>query len=167
MIALKIKSLKILMTQLLAGNTFDIFMLEEASIATSLTYTIDGRINKEFYHDAQGIPEQELTCEYKPWSEIKDLCFSLIKGKYTPLNFKFTLRLKPQQMESLYQKKLPSADISQLKALLLIIRYDGNSAQITTGVSYQGFTLDKDPEKIWDASITRYLSEKGILFEEV
>lgn len=167
MTALEIKSLKILMTQLLAGNTFDIFLLENATITTSVTYTIDGHINSEFFQGDSDEAAFETNYEYIPWKEIKELCYSLIKGRYTPLNFKFTLRLKPEQMENLYQKKLPSADITQLKALILIIRYDNTLARVTTGVSYQGFTMDKEPEKVWDINITKYLSEKGIVFEEI
>ena len=45
MIALQVTSVKTLMNQLLAGDTFDIFLLEEAIISTANTYTIDGHIN--------------------------------------------------------------------------------------------------------------------------
>lgn len=166
MIALEITSLKNLMNQLLAGNAFDIFLLEEAIVTTAVTYTIDGHINREFY------PEEErgadiIPYELKPWSDIKSLCFDLIKGKNTPLNFKFVLQLKPEHAEGLIKKELPTSDTAQLKALILLIKYDGSKAVITTGTSYRTFVLDKEPERIWDKTIYKYLADKGISFEEV
>ena len=90
------------MSQLLISDTFDIFLLEEAVISTSNTYTIAGHINKEFY---QEIPMQEkenslpdICYEFRPWQEMKELCFNLIKGKRTPLFCKFVLHLKREQI---------------------------------------------------------------------
>lgn len=166
MIALEITSLKSLMNQLLAGSAFDIFLLEEAVVTSAVTYTIDGHINRAFY------PEEERSAdiipyELKPWSEIKGLCFNLIKGKHTPLNFKFVLHLKPEHAEGLIKKELPTSDTAQLKALILLIKYDGTKAVITTGTSYHTFVPDKEPEKLWDKTISKYLADKGIPFETV
>ena len=166
MTALEITSLKNLMNQLLAGSAFDIFLLEEAVVTSSVTYTIDGHINREFY------PEPErgtdvIPYDLKPWSEIKGLCFDFIKGKHTPLSFKFVLQLKPEHAESLIKKELPTSDITQLKALILLIKYDGCRAVITTGTSYRTFVPDKEPERLWDKALTKYLADKGISFEEL
>ena len=49
------------MAQLLKGNLFDSFLLEEATIETFNTFTIDGRIHKEFYsEEVDNIEEKEL-----------------------------------------------------------------------------------------------------------
>ena len=45
MIALQITSMKNFMTQLLAADTFDIFLLEEAVITVGNTISIDGHFN--------------------------------------------------------------------------------------------------------------------------
>ena len=59
MLALKINNVKTFMTQLLIGDTFDAFPLAEASITTFNTFTIDGRVNKEFFDtDTQDILTQ-------------------------------------------------------------------------------------------------------------
>lgn len=166
MIALQITSLKNLMNQMLTGTTFDIFLLEEAIITTSITYTIDGHINAEFYSDINDTNEFS-SYSFKPWNEIKALCFDLIKGKHTPLNFKFILQLKPEHAEKLIKRELPTADTSQLKALLLLVKYDGASATVTTGTSYHTFVMDREPEKIWDRTIAKYLSDKEISYEEM
>jgi len=166
MLALQITSLKILMNQLLAGDTFDIFLLEEAVISTANTYTIDGHINANFYP-----PEERGTdnipYEFQPWSELKGLCFNLIKGKYTPIYFKFVLHLKPEKTSALLAQQGSSPDTSQLKAMVLNIRYDGTKAIVTTGTAYHTFVMNKEADIIWDKALMKYLSDKGIGYEEM
>lgn len=166
MLALQVTSLKILMNQLLAGDTFDIFLLEEAVISTANTYTIDGHINADFYP-----PEERGTdnipYEFQPWSELKGLCFNLIKGKYTPIYFKFVLHLKPEKTSALLAQQGSSPDTSQLKAMVLNIRYDGTKAIVTTGIAYHTFVMNKEADIIWDKALMKYLSDKGIGYEEM
>ena len=65
MLALKINNVKTFMTQLLIGDTFDAFPLAEASITTFNTFTIDGRVNKEFFDtDTQDILTQNAVIGY-------------------------------------------------------------------------------------------------------
>jgi len=165
MLALKITSMKNFMNQLLASDSFDIFLLEEATISTANTYTIDGHINVDFYP-----PEERgtdyLPYEFQPWSEIKGLCFNLIKGKHTPLFFKFVLHLKPEKATALLDRQNAGIDSTQVKALVLNIRYDGTKALLTTGTAYHTFMLSKEADIIWDKAIVKYLTSKGIAFEE-
>ena len=164
MLALQITSMKAFMNELLTGETFDIFLLEEASLATAVTYQIDGHINMDFYPMAERTPEL-IPYEYQPWGEIKGLCFNLIKGKHTPLSFKFVLQLKPDKMNAMLEKEKLSADDLRLKSLVLTIRFDGGKAVMTTGSSYQTFVMDKTADVIWDRQLCKYLAMKGIGFE--
>lgn len=166
MLALQITSMKPFMNQLLAGDAFDIFLLEEATVSTANTYTIDGHINTCFFPEEERTAEK-LPYEFQPWSEIKGLCFNLIKGKHTPLFFKFVFHLKPEKTAALLSQGQSSFDISQLKALVLTVKYDGNKAILTTGSSYHTFIMDKEPDMIWDKAVTKYLSEKGITYENL
>jgi len=166
MIALQITSLKTLMNQLLVGDTFDIFLLEEAVISTANTYTIDGHINKDFFPlEERGT--ENIPYEFQCWSESKGLCFNLIKGKNTPLYFKFVLHLKPEKVISFLEKENCTVDASQIRALVLNIKYDGSKAILTTGTSYQTFLMSKEPDILWDKAIIKYLVLKGIAFEEL
>lgn len=166
MLALQITSLKILMNQLLAGDTFDIFLLEEAVISTANTYTIDGHINADFYPpEERGF--ENIPYEFQPWSELKGLCFNLIKGKHTPIYFKFVLQLKPEKASALLTQQGSSADTSQLKAMVLNIRYDGTKAIVTTGTAYHTFVMNKEADVIWDKALMKYLSAKGINYENM
>lgn len=166
MLALEITSMKRFMNQLLAGDSFDVFLLEEATISTANTYTIDGHINMDFYP----LEERDQDClpyEFQPWSEIKGLCFNLIKGKHTPLFFKFVLHLKPEKATTLLAQQNAGIDSSQVKALVLNIRYDGTKAILTTGTAYHTFVMSKEADAIWDKALVKYLNGKGIAFEEL
>lgn len=166
MLALQITSMKNFMNQLLAGDTFDIFLLEEAVISTANTYTIDGHINTDFY-SAHEQEKESLLYEFQRWSEIKGLCYHLIKGKNTPLYFKFVLHLKPEHTAALLTKGNSAADVSQIRALVLNIKYDGSKAVLTTGTSYKTFVMNKEADTVWDKAIIKYLSDKEIAFEQL
>ena len=74
MIALQITSMKKFMNHLLIADTFDPFLLEEATVSTALTVTVDGHINKDFYPaDERG--EDCIPWDLQSWSKIKGLCF--------------------------------------------------------------------------------------------
>lgn len=161
MIALEIISMKNFMSHLLSGDSFDVFLLEEATISTSNTYTVDGHMNLDFYPPEER-DKTHIPYDFRPWSELKGLCFDLIKGKYTPLYFKFVLQLKPEQMQQLL-----GDDPGQVKALVLNIRYDGNKAILTTGTSYHTFVMSKEADLAWDNAFCKYLEEKGIGYEKL
>lgn len=161
MISLKITSLKTFMGKLLASDAFDCFLLEEAVISTANTFTIDGHINKEFYETKEA-PDEVPVGDFRAWSELKTLCFDLIKGKRAPLFFRFVLHLKPEQSAALLEKENCGIDLSELKALVLTIRYDGSRAVLTTGTSFHTFVLSKEADRIWDTAIRKYLDAKGI-----
>ena len=164
MIALQITSMKQFMNALLTGDAFDIFLLEEATISTAITLSIDGHVNVDFYPIAERTPEL-LPYEYQPWSEMKGLCFDLIKGKRTPLNLKFVMQLKPDKVKAMLEKEKLASKAASLKSLVLTIKYDGGKAILTTGSSYQTFVMDKTADVVWDRQISKYLAMKGIQFE--
>ncbi len=165
MVALEITSMKNFMRQLLASESFDLFLLEEAVITTANTFSIDGRMHPEFF---EGTDDADCpSYEFRPWSELKSLCFDLIKGKRTPLSFRFTLHLMPEKAKALLEKKACDVDPGQLKAFVLNIRYDGSRAVLTTGTAFHTFVMSKEPDVIWDQALSDYLSKKGIDYESL
>lgn len=163
MIALHITSMKQFMNQLLVTDAFDPFLLEEAVIGTACTFSIDGHTNPDFY----GEETSGAHPAFRPWSEVKGLCFDLIKGKRTPLFFRFVLHLMPEKAAALLQKEGCSVDLSQVRALVLNIRYDGSGAVLTTGTSLLTFLPSREPDAIWDRAVRQYLEKKGIPYEEL
>ena len=154
MVSLKINSKKEFMALLLKGNLFDSFFLEEASIDTFNTFTINGLIHKDFYNS--GDVDTDNLPEYSKWSDIKPICFDLIKGKNTPLSFKFILHADDELKEKLIKEADFGIDKSQIN-LCLNIKFSNREIIITTGISYSIFTLDKSIEKAWDNYIPSFL----------
>lgn len=163
MIALQITSMKQFMNHLLIADTFDPFQLEEAVISTANTFTIDGHINREFLYN--GDTPETVIPEFRPWSEIKGLCFDLIKGKRTPLFFRFVLHFAPEKAAILLEQENCDVEANQVKALVLNIRYDGTNAVLTTGTAFHTFLLSKEPDAIWDRFLLKYLDSKEIAYE--
>ncbi|WP_026518746.1 DUF5721 family protein [Butyrivibrio sp. FCS006] len=160
MIALKIKQQKNFMAKLLTTELFDSFLVEEVTIDTFNTFTIDGRIHKEFYKDSEEA-EVALNNEFSNWAKIRPIALSLIKGKQTPLGFKFILHLSDSDKLALLQNA--DMDISPDQISLGInLRFSQGEVIITTGVSYNIFTLDKSAEKAWDEYIPSFLESNGI-----
>ena len=94
--ACRLKDVKKFMGRLLGTDTFAPFLLAEAVITTYNTFVIDGHMVNEFFtgdiHDDGVLPPYE----FSQWTDMRNLCFDLIKGKRTPVNFKLTLHLKPE-----------------------------------------------------------------------
>lgn len=169
MIALQITSIKQFMNQLLVADTFETFLLEEAVIGTASTFTIDGRINREFYAGNDNTGEKELSdaakYDFRPWGELKGFCFDIIKGRRTPLFFRFVFHLMPEKTSLLLEKEGCDVEPSLIRALVLNIRYDGTKAILTTGTSFHTFLPSKEPDAIWDRALRKFLDGKGISYE--
>ena len=156
MIALKVKQQKVFMAKLLTTEAFDDFLVTEATIDTYDTFHIDGKINKEFYQDGE-LPDTD----HSKWSTIRPIALELIKGKITPLGFKFVLQLDSKRKEELLKNS--DADLNPDQVSLGInIRFANGEVIITTGISYSLFTLDKSAEKAWDEYIPSLLDSYDI-----
>lgn len=165
MIALQIQDIKIFMNKLLLAQTFDNFLLVEGNITTYNTFRIEGRVHKDFYTEEE-IEEKGLeNREFSLWKEVKPFCLELIKGKKTPLGFKFTFQLSKENTAKL----LTSAGITSLlpenvSGLLLNVRYDNGALNVITATNLNLFTLDKSLEHAWDDMVKRFLKQQEISF---
>lgn len=161
----KITELKSFMSKLLGSSAFDGFLLAEASISTYNTFVIDGHINKEFFtgdiNDEGILPSYEFSM----WQDMRSICFDLIKGKRTPVGFKLVLHLKPELADTLLKEGSTAVSLSDLKAFVLNIKYDGSELSCITATAYHTFVLDKTPDQIWDEYLIRFFHENSISFE--
>ena len=73
----------------------------------------------------------------------------------------------PEKAAALLEKEHCDVESSQIKALVLNIRFDGSRAVLTTGTAFHTFLLSKEPDAIWDRALCRYLDAKGIAYEEL
>ena len=161
MIAVKISSKKDFMAKLLTTELFDNYYVEEATIETFNTFNIDGHINRDFYRNDDPEGESAVPDEYSKWSELRTLCFDLIKGKRTPLGFKFILHPDNKTKNRIVESA--GAGLNPSEVLLGInIRFTGDTIIITTGTAFKIFSLDKTIEKAWDEYIPSFMSHSGI-----
>ena len=142
MLALKITDVKDFMNKLLIGEVFDRFSLVEASVTTFNTFTINGKLHYDFFDTDTKAAFEENSTEYSLWHDVKPYCFSIIRGRRTPLNFRIV-------------------------SFYLNIRYKNQSLLCTTGVSYTSFSPDKRLEHLWDDSMTVFLSSHHIPCEKL
>ena len=152
------------MNGLLLSPAFDSFLFIEGEIITFNTFQIDGRLKKEFYHQGLGentIPDRE----YALWKEQREFCLSLIKGKRTPLGFKFVLSLSAPNISRLLAQEGLTFTPGDVQGLYLNFKYDGTHLTCTTGTSMNLFTLDKSLETAWDKMAQRIFTKYDIPFE--
>lgn len=98
---INITDVKTFMFCILIKDMFDNFLLEDASITTYNTFNIDGHIVKSYFTDEEysNIPE-----ELSYWRSMKPICYDLIKGKITPVKFKFILKADSKLTASLLEE---------------------------------------------------------------
>ncbi len=164
MIAIQFTNTKKFMSAFLASEAFDEFLLESAELHLANTYNIDGRIHKEFFGDDfdEGIMPYELS----KWIQLRSTCFDLIKGKHTPLSFKFVMCADPDRKNDI----LGSDDFAEVRdmvsSLVFILSFKDGRVTLTTGAALSGFSLDKSYEKEWDDYIRKFLASSGLDYEE-
>lgn len=160
MILLSISEVKEFMSKLLLSDTFDSFLFIEGEIVTFNTFSINGYLQKDFF-DKDMIPERN----YSLWKELREYCFSLIRGKRTPLRFKFVFGLSEPNIEKLLRQQGLSFTPQDVQGLYLNISYDGHSLRCVTGTSMNLLTLDKSLEEAWDKMVQKFFVQKEISFE--
>lgn len=169
MIALEIKGTKNVMNALLRSEQFDSFLVEEAVITTFNTFHIDGHLVKAFYssEELEELEKNQKSTTFSYWSEIRPVCFQLIKGKKTPVSFKVVLHAAPQLIEKIAANPECGVAANLIRSLVLNIRYDSGKVSCITGSAFTTFVMDKSVERLWDIYVRQLLSGFGLDFEEI
>lgn len=160
MISLKLTNRKVFMKHLLLMETFDHFLFIESEITTFNKFSINGYLQKDFFEG-----EEKPALEFAFWNQVREFCFSIIKGKQTPLNFKIIFSLSPENIARLISQYQLDFHPENVQGLYLNIRFDGNALQCITGTSLKTFSMDKSLEQAWDKMVQRFFTQKGIDFE--
>ena len=160
MIALVLPEVKECMSKLLLAETFDPFYFIEGEVVTFNTITLDGYLKKEFFEEGE-VPERD----YALWKDMREFCFSLIKGKRTPLSFKFVLGLSDSNIEKLLLQQGLDFKPQDVRGLYINLKYDGQKLQCITGTAMNLFTMDKSLEQAWDKMVQKFFAQKEIKYE--
>ena len=97
-----------------------------------------------------------------PVHHLREYCFSIIKGKQTPLDFKFILSLPEEGIASLISENSLDFRPADVQGLYLNFRYDGMNLTCITGTSFKSFSMDKSLEQTWDKSVQNFFTDKVI-----
>ena len=153
------------MNKLLLTPTFDNFLLVEGSIVTHSTFRMEGRLHRDYFTPEELEQDAAADREFVFWKDLKPFCLELIKGKKTPLSFKFTFQLSRENTEKL----LSSCGITTIRpenvsGLLLNVRYDHGELCCITATNLNLFILDKSLEHAWDEMVKRFFKKQEISF---
>lgn len=154
------------MQKFLMTETFAAFLLAESRIDTFVRYDIDGRVRNDFYTKE----EQELQefHEYADWEAVRPNVLQFVKGKHTPLFMKFVLVYHPEKARACLREEGQASESADfVKYLLCTVKYENGVVTLTGGISYQGFTMDKNPEKCWDQRLCLLIEQMGLEYEIV
>ena len=168
MISLTLTNVKKFMSQLLMTETFDRFSFIEGEIVTFNTFKLDGYLQKDFFDAPDGYESESSPTpleEYSRWGDIREFCFSLIKGKRTPLSFRLILSLSPDNIVRLMEQTVPEMSPEDVQGLYLNLKFDGMHLTCITGTSFRTFTMDKSLEHAWDEMVKKFFLKKEIEFE--
>ncbi|MBR3646278.1 MAG: hypothetical protein IKN54_07640, partial [Lachnospiraceae bacterium] len=155
--SIQIKDTKNFMNELLVKNTFDFFNLYEAIITTYCTFTIDGHIQQSYYSSE----ELELLdhADFAGWSQLKPVCFNLIKGNKTPELLKITLCLPGKNYAGCIERSMAPITEDNITGLYVHIVYEHGTINVITATSLNIFTMDKSLDHYWDNTIKTFLTK--------
>ena len=165
MIALNISEKKTFTSMLFLQDTFDSFLLSQASFTTGTAISIDGALHKDYFTDSQweAMEQHDLA----RWSLLKPLCFQIIKGTQLPEQFKLVFVLSRSNTEKLISGNGLAFSVDQIGGLFLNVRYEQGAITCTTGLSFTSFIMDKTLEHVWDDAVKRFFRSRKIPFEEL
>ena len=159
MISLSLTDIKDFTSQLFLKDTFDSFCFIEGEIVTFNTFRIDGFIQKGFFDTDAELPE------YSYWKNVREYCLHIIRGKRTPLSFRFVFSLSPKNIQRLIDQNASALRPEEIQGLYMNLHFDGTHLTCVTGTSFKTFTLDKSLEHVWDEMVRKFFLQKGIPYE--
>ena len=162
MLSLQITDLKKLTDLLFVSNAFDRFLLHDAQFVTSVSVTLEGRKNAEFFPEEER--DEAMKDDFVTWAEERPLCRDLLKGKRLPLSFRVVLLTSKETTAKMKEASgFTGCEVSSLSINLL---YREQTLFLTTGIAYAGFSPDKSLEKYWDQTVKRFLDGKDCAYTE-
>lgn len=162
MISLQIADVKQFMLKLLTGTVFDHFYVMKYQIQSFCDFSLDGKINKDFF----STDEQEMLQErsYVKWKEVRQFAFQIIKGNKTPLFFHIVFILPPDETRNVVKSCKGILNSDEIAGLYLNIHFENGILTVVTGSSVKNFTLDKTLDLEWEESVKLFLKNNEIIY---
>ena len=163
--AYKAEELRSFTEALFRGESFDRFLLCEASFQTAFLLQLDGRVAKDWYSKEER-QSREIE-DFVRWGEVKALAFQTIRGKRAPLAFRVVLRLDRAESEAFLAGSGSKLRPEEVSGLYLNLNYEEKILRIVSGVSVNVFPGDKALEQLWDRSAAERLRAMGLVIAEL
>ena len=161
--ALKAEDLRAFTQALFLGTVFDRFLLREAEFRTFCTFSVNGAVENGWYSEEE--LESERVEEYTSWEKLRPLCFSLIRGKRTPIAFRLDMKLTPGDAEKLVGSVHPgSRDDSG--GFFLNLRFEDGALTVISACAQNTFPPDRALEHAWDEWVQAFFRHHGLAFRE-
>lgn len=167
MLALKITDLKDFTRKLLTGDTFDAFCMVESDVTTFSSFSIDGKLHREFFDTDDCTILDENMLSYSLWKEIRPFFYSIIRGKRVPLSFKIVFCLPPKQVQDLVRGLHTDFSGDMISGLYLNIQFKNHILLCTSGLSLKTFSIDRSLEHSWDTFVLDFFRANNILYEKL
>ncbi len=163
MLSLKINDIGLFTEMLFSKDVFDRFLLHDLNLTTSLSLTISGQKNPEFYDESE--QAKELADPFVSWADVRSPIRTLISGRRLPVYFKIVLITSKKSTEALVRRSgFSDCEVSSLSMAIL---FRDRQLFLTTGVSYLGLSLDRSLEKTWETTVKSFLEDIKCGFEEI
>lgn len=160
----QIQDIRDFMKKLLLMDTFDTFLVSEASITTFATLHLDGKFHPDYFSTAEAEQLTVERCGWTLWRRLRPIFFELTRGKNTPLSFQIVFRLASHNVEALLRQSGVSINADEVDGLFLNIRFDSQQLTCTSGTALRIFTLDKSLEHAWDGMLEKFFRKNAIPF---
>ena len=143
------------------------FAGRKAVILGSVTWSLDGTIQPDFYSSDEADALGLTGLSFLPFEQVRPQCFDLIKGKRTPSYFKFVFLLSPKNLERTLLSTHSSFTPEDITGMFINLKFQQKKLLLTTGISYRIFSVDKSLDQEWDSLVKRFLTAHEISFEEL
>lgn len=151
----QITDVKKFMSEMLLHDTFDGFTLSEATVKTAVSFVIDGKINPDFYDDESSLPEEPFV----KYGQVREFFYEIIKGKRTPVYFKFVFHAPGELIEKLLSESDTGFTPIDINSLTLTATFKDGALTVLTGTNLSTFSLDKTIDQTWDKYVAGFLEQ--------
>ena len=121
-----------------------------------MKFDIGGKLNKAYFDEVQDR-------SFCTWSELRHICFEIIKGKRTPTAFKLVLKFSEE-----FSKRWVSENIAKdIEAdMYLNIRYTDKKLELISSFSPKTFLLERDILNVFDTYVKDMFKKINITLVE-
>ncbi|MBE5925300.1 MAG: hypothetical protein E7271_12735 [Lachnospiraceae bacterium] len=158
----QVLDVKNFMQLLLQSEAFDTYETVEAVIRTDMTYSIDGKLNRDFYSEDELSAMFPEDISFVTWQYAKPKVFDIIKGKRTPSYMKIVFKVNKAALDSVLNADNSSHNSNNIAGVYFNITFKEQILNVTCSVSYKNFTLDKNLELEIFSNFTTLLKSNNI-----